>query len=435
MRQPAKRHLTAKTLSFGSVVLLGINGIIGSGIFLLPGTLYQQSGKWSVLATMSAGIATTLIALCYAAMASKIDDDGGAWVYADRAFGRFVGFQTGWFGWFLGVITIAAEIAAFLTTLGGLVPAVKSKPVYLTIALVILILLVLLNLVGSRLLTVIDNLSSALKIAILAMFVIATLFFVSRHPFQFTGSGTGFSGFRQSFAATFYMYTGFSFLPVAAKKMANPEKTLPRALIVVMAIVIAVYALAETATIGILGTKLSGNALPVANAMAEIVGSWGKTLVLSGMLVSIIGVAIAVSFDTPVEMASLANEKQLLPAVFGRKNASGTPTVAVLVTIGLAALLVLSGSYLFLVNLIVLAAFFQYITTILAWFKLRRDPSLPVGMKMPGGPVLPALGLLIILYLMISLNWVTWLIAAAMAIVGCIVYAIDDRRKHPTTGQ
>ncbi len=229
MQRAAKRHATGRTLSFGSVLLLGINGIIGSGIFLLPGTLYQQSGKWSVLALIAAGLVTTMIALCYAAMASKIDDDGGAWVYADRAFGRFLGFQTGWFGWFLGVITIAAEIAAFLTTLGGLVPAVKTRPVYLAVAMGILAILAILNLVGSSLLTLIDNLSSVLKIGIIVVFVGAAGFFISQHSFELPSAGSNGGGFSQSFAATFYMYTGFSFLPVAAKKMANPEKTLPRA--------------------------------------------------------------------------------------------------------------------------------------------------------------------------------------------------------------
>src|SRR5699024_3517778 len=117
----------AKSLSFSSVLLLGVNGIIGSGIFLLPGSLYQQAGNWSVLLVTLAGIATTLVALNYAVLASKIDEDGGAWVYANRAFGPAVGFQIGWLSWFLGVITISAEIAAFLTTLTDFIPALQQR--------------------------------------------------------------------------------------------------------------------------------------------------------------------------------------------------------------------------------------------------------------------------------------------------------------------
>nr|WP_288531647.1 hypothetical protein [uncultured Secundilactobacillus sp.] len=67
-----------ETLSFNSVLLLGINGIIGSGIFLLPGTLFKFAGWMSLIAIGLAGLATLMIAMNYAVMASKIDEDGGA---------------------------------------------------------------------------------------------------------------------------------------------------------------------------------------------------------------------------------------------------------------------------------------------------------------------------------------------------------------------
>ncbi|MDN6697836.1 MAG: APC family permease, partial [Lacticaseibacillus paracasei] len=378
MRKPSGRHRgTNKTLSFASVILLGINGIIGSGIFLLPGTLYQEAGLGSVSAIVLAGLSTTLIALSYAMLASKIDDDGGAWVYSNRAFGAFVGFQTGWFGWFLGVITIAAELAAFLTALGGLIPVVKQRSVYISVALVIIAALIAINLVGPNILTFIDNISSALKIIILIAVIAAGGYFISTHGLHVSQPQAVSSDFRTAFSTAFYMFTGFSFLPVAANKMKNPEKTLPRALMVVMLIVIAIYGMAQMTTIVILSTNLTAETLPVAAAFAAVVGTIGKTVVILGMLISILGVAVAVSFDTPIEMASLATEKTLLPAVFGRTNKSGAPFVAIWLTIGIAALLVVSGSYLFLVNLIVVSAFLQYLTTILAWFKLRQDPTLP----------------------------------------------------------
>lgn len=373
MRKLSGRHRgTNKTLSFASVILLGINGIIGSGIFLLPGTLYQEADLGSVSAIVLAGLSKTLIELSYAMLASKIDDDGGAWVYSNRAFGAFVGFQTGWFGWFLGVITMAAESAAFLTALGGLIPVVKQRSVYISVALVIIAALIAINLIGPNILTFIDNISSALKNIILIAVIAAGGYFISTHGLHVCQAQAVSSDFRTAFSTAFYMFTGFSFLPVAANKMKNPEKTLPRALMVVMLIVIAIYGMAQMTTIVILSTNLTAETLPVAPAFAAVVGTIGKTVVILGMLISILGVAVAVSFDTPIEMASLATEKTLLPAVFGRTNKSGAPFVAIWLTIGIAAMLVVSGSYLFLVNLIVFSAFLQYITTILVWFKFDR---------------------------------------------------------------
>lgn len=182
-------------------------------------------------------------------------------------------------------------------------------------------------------------------------------------------------------------------------------------------------------TIVILSTNLTAETLPVAAAFAAVVGTIGKTVVILGMLISILGVAVAVSFDTPIEMASLATEKNLLPAVFGRTNKSGAPFVAIWLTIGIAALLVVSGSYLFLVNLIVFSAFLQYITTILAWFKLRHDPTLPAGIRLPMAPLLMGFALLLIGYLMTSATWLTWLIAVIVALIGSVIYATDTRRR------
>ncbi|MGL4267011.1 MAG: amino acid permease, partial [Weissella cibaria] len=106
-------------IGFPSVVLLGVNGVIGGGLFLLPSTMYKQGGQLVLLAIALAGIVATLIAMHYAVMSSRIDEDGGAWVYTLKAFGHYPGFLVGWFGWLFGVITISAESAAFLKTLTG----------------------------------------------------------------------------------------------------------------------------------------------------------------------------------------------------------------------------------------------------------------------------------------------------------------------------
>nr|WP_282802321.1 APC family permease [Secundilactobacillus kimchicus] len=376
---------TKAALSFNSVLLLGINGIIGSGIFLLPGTLFKAAG-WASLATIGlAGLATLVIAMNYAAMASKIDEDGGAWVYANQAFGPHAGFQIGWFSWFLGVITISTETAAFLTTLSGFWPAAQHRSVYVGIALLILGGITLLNFFGPGTMKVIDNLSSTVKVGLILLFIVGGGIYLGLHSgHPVTTGGAGHHPIN-AFTTAFYMFTGFSFLPIAAKQMKNAEKTLPRALVVVMIVVTLLYMLTQFLTIMLLGSTVMIEKLPVAAAFMHVLGSAGRGLILAGMLVSTLGVAIAVSFDTPVELASLATEKKLLPREFGRQNRFGAPIIALLSTMGLAILLVLSGSYLFLVNLIVLSSFVQYIATALSLLKLQPDQTLPRGVRLWGG--------------------------------------------------
>lgn len=415
-------------ISFTSALLLGINVIIGSGIFLLPGSLYQQAGIYSLVAILFAGVSTLLIALNYAVMSSKIDEDGGAWIYANTAFGPDVGFQVGWFTWFLGVITISTEIAAFLTTLKGIFPVVANRGLYIIIATVIIGILAIINLFGPGATKFIDNISSTLKISMLLVFVIGGLILFVKHPVTLPNTvKTSASGTVDAFTTSFYMFTGFSFLPIAAKEMRNAEKNLPRALITVILGVTAIYLLTQFITMFLLGSGLVNEKLPVAIAFEHVVGAVGKMIVLGGMLVSTLGVAIAVSFDSPVELASLSTEKDLLPAAFGKTNRFQAPILSVIVTAGLAIALVASGSYLFLVNLIVFSSFIQYIATILALLKLRKDPDLPKGMHLMGGDLVPLLALLIIVVLFVRFTFLTYAIGIVFAIIGGLIYLAHKR--------
>jgi amino acid transporter len=135
-----------KQLSFLSVFLLGVDGIIGSGIFLMPSRIYAKLGDLSLLLMPLAGVAVLMIALCFANLASKIPGDGGAWLYTYTAFGRFAGFEIGIFTWLLGIITMATEISAFVTSLRSVFPSLDVHRNYLIVALGILAILTCLNL-------------------------------------------------------------------------------------------------------------------------------------------------------------------------------------------------------------------------------------------------------------------------------------------------
>lgn len=129
---------THKQLNALSIFLLGIDGIIGSGIFLMPSRVYAKLGDLSMVVMPLAGIAILSIALCFANLASKIPGDGGAWLYTYTAFGRFAGFEIGIFTWLLGIITMATEISAFVTSLRSLFPVLNQHGPYLITALGIL---------------------------------------------------------------------------------------------------------------------------------------------------------------------------------------------------------------------------------------------------------------------------------------------------------
>ena len=101
-------------LGFWSIILLGINSIIGSGIFLLPNRAYKLVGVQSLSVILFDAILVLSIALCFAEAGGMFKKNGGPYVYAKEAFGEFVGFEVGFMKWIIRIIAWAAMAAAFV---------------------------------------------------------------------------------------------------------------------------------------------------------------------------------------------------------------------------------------------------------------------------------------------------------------------------------
>ncbi|KRK89503.1 APC family permease [Lentilactobacillus sunkii] len=428
-------HRRIKTLNFLSVFLLGVDGIVGSGIFLMPSRVYAKIGDLSAVVMPLAGVSILMIALCFANLASKIPGDGGAWLYTYTAFGKFAGFEIGIFTWLLGIVTMATEISAFVTGLRSVIPSLNQHAYYLATTLGILAVLTILNLFGSGFMDWVDNISTVAKISVLVIFVALALFFI--HPANFghvTDAGSAgsslFGRFNQGFGMVFYMFTGFSFLPIAASKMDNPEKTLPKALISVLLTSATLYMVVQLAAIGVSGSSLANDNVPIAASFYHIAGTIGYDLALVGMLISILGVALSVSFSTPTIASSLATEHQLLPHVLGKQNQRGVPMVSLLLSCGICALMLFSGNYLFLASCIVFTSFVQYVPTILAAIKLRNHSKLPQGFRLPGGNLIPIIALLVTMYLIFSFSWELIIAGVVVFALSGVWYFYDDRDRQ-----
>lgn len=427
-----------KQLGFWAIYLLGINGVIGSGAFLLPQVIYQQMDLYSLLVLIFAAITVTMIALCYADLASRFSGAGAAWLYSYHAFGTFVGYELGIFVWFMGLCTMAAETVGLFTTLRGFIPAFKNDQVFLWSCVGLIVLFGIINLFGRTLVKWVDNISSAAKVITIIIFIVVGVFFIRFSNFTpvlpvSAESVGGFSShFGNAFSNVFYFFTGFSLLPIAASQMKDPEKNLPRVLIFVMVTVTVLYALMFLVAIGILGARLANFDLPIAAAFQSAIGEWGYAIIIMGMICSIFGVGFAASFDTPAALASLATEHHMVPDFFGKSNRFDAPWVSILVTTVIGAILV-TQSYFFLVGLIVLTAFIQYVPTILAVIKFKHTKQFPNnGFSLKGGFTIPIIALIISFYMIFQFTWLTVVFAIVVAIVGAIIYAFMDARKMGT---
>lgn len=377
-----------------AVAALGLNCVVGSGVFLLPGPVAARlavpgaTGPRVLAVTVAAGILAYLIALCFARVASRFDETGGAYVYARAAFGPLVGFQVGWVSALAGTVAWGALVRAFATALGRLWPD-AATPVGQTTAVVGLVAVLLVaNLLGVRRAGAVSTVVGAIKLTTLVVFVGVGIWFVDPETFVALdgtpADGTGAPvGFAAAVLLMLYAYVGFENLVVPAGEMERPTHTLPRAIVGVLATVTVLYVGVMVVVFGTL-PAVAGRNNAVADAAEAFLGPTAGSLTALAVVVSILGVNAASSLVLPRRYLALA-ERGDLPARLARLSPrTGAPTVAIVGSHLLTGAVALSGSFAEIAALAVVGRLLQYIPTCLAVLMLDRHRR---GIEGRGVPV------------------------------------------------
>lgn len=357
---------------FWSVVLLGLNGIIGSGIFLLPGTVMNLAGPWSIVVYLFVTLIVLSIAWCFAQCAALFNRNGGAYVYAKDAFGDFIGFEIGLMRWVVGILSWASLVVGFITALSSIWPILLQEPFRTFFILGIVGSLGLLSIFGVKIFKHINNLVTVAKIVPLVLFVFLGIFFVkTSHYIPLNLQDLKEETFGAAALVIFYAFGGFETLAVAAGEMKNPRKNVPLAIMLVITFSSFLYFIIQFIAMGILGEGLAKSSIPIADAAQVLLGDSGKWFVSLAMLISIGGINLSASFITPLSGAALA-EDGMIPRKIAIKGRFGTPTLAILVTIIATGILAVSGSFTQLAVISVISRFAQYTSTCLAAVVLSK---------------------------------------------------------------
>ncbi|TPR26204.1 amino acid permease [Apilactobacillus micheneri] len=395
---------TKKKLSFFSIVLLGINAIIGSGIFLLPTAGMKIFGPASILVLVFDAFLAFMIGLCFAECSGLFDESGGAYIYAKHAFGNFIGYEVGIAAWAVRIIAEATMYVAFATALGGFFPALNTSLAKNIIVTIMAVGLMILNLSGIEAASVFSNIITVGKLLPIFLIIIIGLFFI--HPGNFTPffvpSLTHASNFSDATLTMFYIFTGVEGLVVTAGEMSNVKKNLPRAIMVVLSVVTIIYILIMTVCIGVLGTKLTQTSVPLQAALTAMIGKVGSYIVVAGSVLSIGGICIASSFITPRSTEALA-DNGILPKAFSKKNRKNAPYISIIVNAILILALSYSGTFTYLAQISAISRFAQFIPTIIAVMVFRKTmKNKPRAFKLPLGYTIPIIALAISLWLIFN---------------------------------
>lgn len=422
MASPSIEPSLQRVLPRWQLVGLSINDVIGSGIYLLPAAVAALLGNASTFAVIAAGLAVALLVLCFAEASSYFDEPGGAYVYTREAFGDFVGFEVGWMTWLARIASIASLANGFALATAYLWPAAAAGLTRVALITVTLGILTWINVVGVKKGAGAAVAFTILKLIPVVFFVLVGIFFVD-WSYVSKISLPPTSTFGEAALLLLFAYAGFENLPAAAGEYKNPRRDIPFALMTMIVTVTLLYTLVQIVALGTL-PGLEKSTSPLAEAAARFAGGGAALLLTVGAMVSIVGNISNTTLMGPRYLFALARDgygPKELARVHSRYR---TPANAILTLMTIALILALTGSFVQLALLSIVARLTTYIGTAAAVPILRRrfaDRS--DALRLPGGATIPIAALLVCLVFLASTQ-ARNLIAAAIALaLGAVIYA------------
>jgi basic amino acid/polyamine antiporter, APA family len=440
-----------RTLSALDLTLLGIGAIIGTGIFVLTGTAAaNQAGPAIVLSYTIAGLACGFAALCYAEFSAMIPISGSAYTYAYATLGEIFAWMIGWdliLEYAVGSMTVAVGWSGYfqriLSGFGVHLPVWMSAapdPATGSLANIPAMLIVL----GIMVLLVIGVRESArfnatmvtVKLAAVAFFIVVGFSYVKPDnwsPFM----PYGFSGVMTGAAVVFFAYIGFDAVSTTAEEAKNPSRDLPIGIIASLVICTLLYLIVAgilTGIVPVVQFKADQQFLnaPVGYALAVINKDWAAGLVSAGAVAGITSVLLVMLMSQPRIFFAMSRD-QLLPAGVSRVHPRfRTPYITTIITCIIVAAVAGFVPINILGEMTSIGTLFAFVVVSLAVMVLRiRRPEARRPFRVPGGHVIPVLGVLSCVYLMVSLSVMTWVRFLGWLDFGMIIYWFYGRTHSP----
>ncbi len=403
-----------------------VNGVIGSGVFGLPGTIAALAGRCSPLAYVLAGAGTLLVVLCFAEVASRFREAGGPYLYTRAAFGPLAGFEAGWLTFWIRVTAVAANLNVFVQYLAQLVPA-AGRPAGRAAVIVLLTLAVaLVNLRGVRQATWTVNVFTLAKL--LPLLLLAALGLLAFQPAVFGAQAAAQPDWTQAVLLLVFAYGGFEAPLIPAGEARDPRRDSGFALLAAMAVVTGVYLLLQVALLGLV-PGLAGHPAPVAAGFAALLGPPGLALASLAAMVSVYGYATGNALQSPRLLFAMARAGEL-PALLGRVHPRfHTPHAAIAAYALATGALALHGSFEWNATLSAVVRLATYAATCAALVVLRRPGTAePAGFTVPAGPWVAAAGGLFCLWLLSTRSLAQGGVVLGLAAAGALLWLARGRQ-------
>jgi len=390
----------ARRLGLFSATMAVIGGVIGGGIFRTPAEVARQVGTPGLIlaAWVAGGLVALIGAFCFGALGRQYPKAGGGYVYLREAWGPLPAFL---YGWGLLLVIATGAIAAVAVTFANYTLALLMLPQRFTMPLAVgaVVLLSGVNYLGVKPGAITQNILTVFKLVALAALIVAGLAFVSSAPPAVAVSSGSIKSFGAALVAVLFTYGGFQQTNFIAEEIIEPEKNLPRALLLGVCGVVLVYVLANLAYLGALGPGgLAASMAPAADAMGRVAGDTGRVVMAAGIAASTFGFLNLCIMVTPRVFQAMAADGVFFPRLAELHPVYRTPAAAIVLQAAWASVLAVSGTFGQLVNYVSFGDWIFFGLTVAGLYRLSAN----VRAQVPGYPVTPILFIIASAYVVVS---------------------------------
>ena len=396
-----------RVVGVSGLALSIVNGVIGSGIFVLPALVGIALGPFGVFGYIVCVIMLASIMLCYAEIGSKVTSSGGSYAYVEAAFGKFAGFIVNWLfflGW--GIIGSAAVMNVIADSLAVIFPLFSNGLLRGVLFFILIGFMVLINVRGAK-----QGIAFVKGISILKLLPLLGIIIFGFSHIKFGNLQIEHLPSIKTFSDTtlllFFAFAGFETSLGVSGEFKNPRRTVPMGILLGGLTVLLVYMLLQMVIQGTLGAGIADHKdAPLAAVAERIVGPAGATILLLTAAISCFGSVSADVMATPRALFAGANDG-VFPKFLGKVHPRyATPYLAVISYAVLIYLFAVSGGFRQLAILASVAILLIYLAVILATIKLRMYgvQSYEKTFRVPGGLVVPFIGIAAIVWLLSSLK-------------------------------
>jgi len=408
------------------VTNLVIGSIIGADIFIASGIASGIIGPFSIFVWVIAGIFAIVIALAFAQLSHIIPKAGGPYIYAKRAFGNFPGFITGWSLWLAEWSALAVFPVAFSTYVQFFFPLNWWQDI--AVKFLFILFLTATNYFGIRSAGKMNDILTIGKILPLFILMILGALFLFSHQESALQNYSpllplGLAGFGSALVLIFWAYAGFELATIPSNEIDNPKKTIKKAIITGMGIVMVFYLSINVIIIGMNDWQsLAADKTPLVSS-SEKISSWLGISMLGfliwiGALLSISGSDESGTIGTSRLGYAMAADG-LFPRAFAKLHPKyKTPYVSLIFQNITAFLASAVGGITSIISFSVFCLSFVYLVTCLSGLKLRAGKWMPIA------------GAAISLYLITQIGFIPMLVAAALLLLGVPFYIFLSPKKE-----